>query len=124
MAEPVGIAGAIPILRIFSVEKAMAFYLDFLGFALDWEHRFEPGMPLYCQITREGLTLHLSEHFGDTTPGTRIFVPVGDARALQAELAGRDFPFMRPGLETVPWGLEVTVTDPFANRITFCQRND
>ncbi|OLP58335.1 bleomycin resistance protein [Xaviernesmea oryzae] len=123
MAEPAGLSAAIPILRIFSVEKAMEFYLGFLGFRLDWEHRFEPGMPLYAQVSRDALVLHLSEHFGDTTPGTRIFVPVANARALQAELAARDFPFMRPGLETVPWGLEVTVTDPFANRITFCQRN-
>ncbi|HBO82442.1 MAG TPA: glyoxalase/bleomycin resistance/extradiol dioxygenase family protein, partial [Cupriavidus sp.] len=28
---------AIPILRIFSVEKAREFYLDFLGFQVDWE---------------------------------------------------------------------------------------
>ena len=26
----------IPILRIFSVEKAKEFYVDFLGFTLDW----------------------------------------------------------------------------------------
>ena len=27
---------AIPILRIFSVEKAKEFYVDFLGFGIDW----------------------------------------------------------------------------------------
>jgi hypothetical protein len=31
---------AIPSLRIFSVEKAKEFYVDFLGFTWDWEHRF------------------------------------------------------------------------------------
>ncbi len=31
----------IPILRIFDEAKAEEFYLDFLGFKLDWEHRFE-----------------------------------------------------------------------------------
>ena len=118
----VGIKPAIPIFRIFSVEKAMEFYLGFLGFNLDWEHRFSETMPLYAQVSRDGLTLHLSEHAGDTTPGTRIFVPVGDATLLQAELAGRNYAYMKPGLETVPWGLEVTATDPFANRITFCEQ--
>ena len=29
-----------PILRIFDIAKAREFYLDFLGFAVDWEHRF------------------------------------------------------------------------------------
>ena len=31
---------AIPILRIFSVDKAKEFYVGFLGFSVDWEHRF------------------------------------------------------------------------------------
>ena len=29
----------IPVFRIFSVEKAREFYLDFLGFKIDWEAR-------------------------------------------------------------------------------------
>ncbi|MDF3605756.1 glyoxalase superfamily protein [Paracoccus sp. DMF-8] len=28
---------------------------------------------------------------------------------------------MRPGLETVDWGREMTVIDPFMNRIRFCE---
>jgi Glyoxalase superfamily protein len=37
---------AIPILRIFDVTKAREFYLDFLGFRVDWEARFnEPIDP-------------------------------------------------------------------------------
>jgi catechol 2,3-dioxygenase-like lactoylglutathione lyase family enzyme len=51
----------IPILRIFSVEKAREFYLDYLGFHLDWEHRFDDNAPLYMQVSRAGLILHLCE---------------------------------------------------------------
>jgi hypothetical protein len=47
----------IPILRIFDEAKAREFYIEFLGFHVDWEHRFEPDMPLYMQISRAGLTL-------------------------------------------------------------------
>ena len=64
----------VPIFRIFSEEKAKEFYLGFLGFRLDWEHRFEPGMPLYMQVSRDGLVLHLSEHHGDGSPGATLFV--------------------------------------------------
>ena len=53
-------ADAIPSPRIFSVEKAMAFYVDFLGFKIDWEHRFGDNFPLYAQISRGGLRLHRS----------------------------------------------------------------
>jgi hypothetical protein len=37
----------IPVVRIFSVAKAREFYVDFLGFALDWEHRFDASAPAY-----------------------------------------------------------------------------
>ena len=33
---------AVPVLRIFDVPKAKAFYVDLLGFRIDWEHRFGP----------------------------------------------------------------------------------
>lgn len=67
-----------PVLRIFDEAKAREFYVDFLGFQVDFEHRFEPGTPLYMGISRDGCKLHLSEHHGDGTPGTtlRISGPV------------------------------------------------
>ena len=36
----------ITILRSFDETKAKEFYLDFLGYNLDWEHRFEADYPL------------------------------------------------------------------------------
>ena len=41
---------AVPIVRIFDVAKAQEFYLGFLGFKVDWEHRFHPNAPLYTQV--------------------------------------------------------------------------
>ncbi|CDZ43998.1 glyoxalase superfamily protein [Neorhizobium galegae] len=120
--DAVSIQPAIPIFRIFSVDKAMEFYRDFLGFTVDWEHRFGENFPLYCQISRSGMLMHLSEHAGDASPGARVFVPMTGARAFQQELIGRNYHYMKPGLEQADWGLEVTVTDPFSNRITFCER--
>ena len=112
---------AIPILRIFSVDKAKEFYLDFLGFTLEWEHRFEASLPLYAQITRSGLTLHLSEHHGDASPGSTVFVPVEKIDALHGELLAKAYAFGRPGVETVDWGRVMEVADPFGNRLRFCE---
>jgi catechol 2,3-dioxygenase-like lactoylglutathione lyase family enzyme len=42
----------VPIFRIFSLEKAREFYLDFLGCKVDWEHRFEPDAPVYMRVSR------------------------------------------------------------------------
>ena len=117
-------APAIPILRIFSVDKAREFYLDFLGFTLDWEHRFAPDLPLYMQIHRDGLILHLSEHHGDATPGSAIFARVEDLKALEQELLAKQYGDSRPHAEKVDWGLEMTIADPFGNRLRFCQQID
>jgi catechol 2,3-dioxygenase-like lactoylglutathione lyase family enzyme len=38
--------------RIFSLEKAREFYLDFLGFKLDWDASFGPNSPLFMQVSR------------------------------------------------------------------------
>ncbi|AMK30872.1 MULTISPECIES: glyoxalase superfamily protein [Pseudomonas] len=117
-------APAIPILRIFSVDKAREFYLDFLGFQLDWEHRFAPDLPLYMQVHRDGLILHLSEHHGDATPGAAVFARVEDLKALEGELMAKRYGYARPQAEAVDWGLEMQVVDPFGNRLRFCQQID
>ena len=109
-----------PILRSFDEAKARAFYLGYLGFQVVFEHRFEPGLPLYMGIVRDGCSLHLSEHHGDATPGAAMRIAVADLDALHAELAAKDGGHNRPRVEAMPWGTrDMTVTDPFGNRLTF-----
>ena len=112
---------AIPVLRIFDEAKAREFYCDFLGFAVDFEHRFETDAPLYMAISRAGLVLHLSEHHGDASPGSTVLVRMAGVRALHRELDGKRYRYGRPGLERQPWGEQLTVHDPFGNRIRFLQ---
>jgi catechol 2,3-dioxygenase-like lactoylglutathione lyase family enzyme len=121
---PLAYTRTVPILRSFDEAKAREFYVDFLGFAVDWVHRFDADAPLYMQVSRDGIVLHLSEHHGDATPGSRVRVEVTGLAALHAELAAKCYRNNRPGLERPPWGgLEVTVTDPAGNRITFAERS-
>lgn len=110
----------IPILRMFDEAKAREFYLDFLGFTIDWEHRFEPGAPLYMQVSRDECILHLSEHHGDSTPGSAIRIDTSDIDAFHAELTSKQYKYARPGINEMPWGTrEVSVADPFGNKLTF-----
>ena len=116
-----------PILRSFDEARTKAFYLDFLGFELMFEHRFEPGLPLYLGIRNGDCVLHLSEHYGDGSPGTAIRVPVDDVAAYAATLRDKAFGNARPGPPSAtPWGtLEMTINDPAGNRLTFfTERND
>lgn len=112
---------AIPIVRIFDVAKAHEFYLGFLGFTVDWEHRYGDNFPLYTQISRGGLKLHLSEHAGDATPGGNMVVYMKGIRAFHKELSAKNYRYMKPGLEDEDGRLEVEVTDPFNNHIRFME---
>lgn len=110
---------AIPILRIFDEAKAREFYCGFLGFAIDWEHRFEDDMPLYTQVSSGDCILHLSEHFGDGTPGTIVRIPHGDLDGFIAGLNAKKYKNARPGINTQPWGRESPIGDPFGNKLVF-----
>jgi ribosomal-protein-alanine N-acetyltransferase len=107
----------VPILRIFDIDKAKEFYVDYLGFIVDWEHRFEAGMPLYMQVSRDGLVLHLSEHHGDGTPGTTVYVETRGVREYHAELGAKEYGYLRPGIEEDEIGTCINLTDPFGNRL-------
>jgi predicted enzyme related to lactoylglutathione lyase len=120
-SEPAFLA-AIPVLRMFDVERTKDFYLGFLGLTVDWEHRFEPQLPLYLQVSRVALTLHLSEHHGDGSPGIVVFAPIEGIDAFHAEISAKGYGHMRPGIVDQPWGREMQVWDPSGNRIRFCER--
>ena len=111
-----------PIARIFDVDKALEFYVGFLGFKVDWEHRFHPNAPLYMQVSRGALVLHLSEHSGDASPGSTVLVYTNGVEALQKSLVARNYRYNRPGLQRQDWGLECEVIDPFGNRIRFLEQ--
>jgi uncharacterized glyoxalase superfamily protein PhnB len=112
----------VPVLRIFDVDKARDFYLSFLGFDIDWEHRFGDNFPLYLQISGNGCILHLTEHHGDCCPGAALRIETTGLDAFHAMLAAKDYRYMKPCIENMPWGSrDMTVTDPFGNRLTFTE---
>ncbi|MFI2207469.1 glyoxalase superfamily protein [Streptomyces sp. NPDC020192] len=116
------ISPGVPVLRVMSVAQALPFYLDFLGFALDWEHRFEPGLPLYVQVSRSAAVLHLSEHHGDGAPNSVVWIPVHDVSALHKELLARPNAPVRPGIDPeAPGGPTLQVIDPYGNVLRFAQ---
>jgi catechol 2,3-dioxygenase-like lactoylglutathione lyase family enzyme len=110
----------IPILRMFDVEKAKEFYAGYLGFHVDWEHKFPDVAPVYMQVSRAGLILHLSEHYGDGTPGSAVYVQMDGVEEFHRELTQKNYGYLRPGLEKTPWHtLGLSILDPFGNMIRF-----
>ncbi|OZM73496.1 glyoxalase/bleomycin resistance/extradiol dioxygenase family protein [Amycolatopsis antarctica] len=118
----------VPVLRVFDLVKAHEFYVGYLGFTVDWEHRFDGEGPVYQQVSRGSLVLHLSEHHGDGTPGTLVYVYAKGVRDLHAELAGKDYPYLNPGIGpsagAESGGACLELRDPFGNTLRIDERED
>ncbi len=113
----------IPTLRIFDYNKAIEFYIDWLGFKIVWEARFEENAPIYMEIEKDGITFHLSEHHGDGTPGSHVFIWCKGVEEYHRELIAKKYKYNRPGLEKTFYGaLAFTANDPFNNKIIFNEK--
>src|SRR6266496_48870 len=109
----------IPIHRIFDEGKAREFYVDFLGFKVDWEHRSSPAFPCTCRSPRTGASC--------TCPGTMATAVL--VRRCGLSKRPRRVP-RRTGIEALRVRStrnrtsamdtrHMSVKDPFGNRLTF-----
>lgn len=116
-------AKAIPLLRIFDETKAREFYIDWLGFKVDFEHRFHEDAPLYMQVSLNDITLHLTEHHGDCTPGAKVFIEAFEnIQEYHSGLKTKKYKYNNPGMGPAfydPNVLCFDVADPFGNKISF-----
>jgi len=110
-----------PQLRSTDWDRTRAFYEDGLGFRVQWEHRFEPGFPVFAQVTRDGLSLFLTEHAGDCQVGGAAYIIVDDLDAFYREITERGIRVAERPQDT-PWGTrEMSVIDPDGNRLRFAE---
>lgn len=109
----------VPQLRMTDAARSLQFYVDGLGFTVDWEHRFEPGLPLFAQLSRAGQRIFLTGHSGDCEVGGAVYFLVPDARACWEDFEERGVQATN-ALAAKPWGtLEFLLTDPDGNRLRF-----
>ncbi|WP_316834563.1 glyoxalase superfamily protein [Pedobacter nutrimenti] len=117
----------IPILRMFDYNKAIEFYVDWLGFKVDWKHSPE-GSPIYMQISLRDIVFHLSEHHGDSSPGAHLRIEeFKSLKDYHQQLLDKEYKYNRPGIMVPEWNdneILVTVHDPFGNRISFSEVTD
>ncbi|KZN62428.1 hypothetical protein N473_19435 [Pseudoalteromonas luteoviolacea CPMOR-1] len=110
-----------PIVRSFDMQMAHTFYIEFLEFKVDWQHQHQADLPVYMQISKDACTLHLSEHFADASPGASIRIGCEDLKAYQTQLIQKQYKHAKPSITEQLWGIEMTISDPFGNRLIFFQ---
>ena len=103
----------VPILHVKDGQETARWY-GRLGFVIEGEHRFAPGMPLYLFLRRGRDALHLSEHQGDARPGSLLYFYIDDVDSVAREFNAE--------IKDQPWAREVHLTDPDGNRLRIGKR--
>jgi uncharacterized glyoxalase superfamily protein PhnB len=108
----VKLSSAIPIFRVESLEVSIAYYVECLGFRVEWR-----GEPL-ASVVRDRMSIMLSE--GDQgQPGTWVWVAAENVDELWEELRARGASLRHPPTN-YDWGSrECQVTDPDGHVIRF-----
>lgn len=96
-------ASVVPFLRVRDARASAEWYAR-LGFAVDWEHRFEAGLPLFVALVRDGGRIFLSEP-GDAPVNGLVYL-YADPRELGCEHTLTDCGMV-----------EAELVDPDGNRI-------
>jgi catechol 2,3-dioxygenase-like lactoylglutathione lyase family enzyme len=110
-----------PTLRITDYDRSRSFYVDGLGFQIDSVHRRAPHLPISMTISRDGLSLHLSQH-ASCQVGGLVFLCVPDVDAVYAEITGRGIQAESPPQEFENRIKDFRVVDPDGNKLGICTR--
>jgi hypothetical protein len=104
---------AVPILNVADVPASIAYYVDKLGFAKEWDWGTPPT---FACVRRDGVRIFLCRG-GQGAPGTWISIFVDDVDALHADYR-RTGAIIRQPPTDYPWGLrEMNVEDLDGHRL-------
>lgn len=113
-----------PQFRMLDWRISRPFYEHDLGFQVQWEHTFEPGLPVFTEVSLDGVSLFLTEHVGDCEVGGAAYFVVDDVDALYADFQARGAR-VAEAPQYSPWNTrEMLVIDPDGNRLRFATSND
>jgi len=111
-----------PTLRISNYTASKKFYVEGLGFKVDWEHRFKPDFPVFMQISRDDLSFILTEHSGDCPAGNLIHLYVTDVDAWFKEFIMKGISIKEPPGEHLQGLRSMLIADPDNNKIMIATR--
>ena len=71
-------------------------------------------------IKKDGIQIHLSEHYRDTTPGSKVFIICDEIKKVFPGTAKQALQILSPRLEKNFYNsLCIGVINPFGNRVFF-----
>src|SRR5579863_10421077 len=113
-ASTIGVECIIPILRVSNLAASIRFYVDVLGFKVNWGGEEEST---FASVSRSGRAIMLSQ--GEQGhPGTWIWIGVEDIEPLFAEYCAKGVK-IRERPTNYPWAYEMKIEDPDGHVLRF-----
>jgi catechol 2,3-dioxygenase-like lactoylglutathione lyase family enzyme len=113
-AAKVGFECVIPILRVNSLTVSVRYYVDVLGFKVDWGGEVDST---FASVSRDGRPIMLSQ--GEQgQPGSWLWIGVEDIEPLFAEYRAKGVKF-REQPTNYPWAYEMKIEDPDGHVLRF-----
>ncbi len=100
-----------PILRVEDLEASRRYYIQTLGFSLDWD------ADAMISVSRDGKSIMLCER-AQGRPGVWLWIGVEDADALFAEFVAKNAQVRSPP-QNFTWAYEFQVEDPDGHVLRF-----
>ena len=94
----------IPILNVRDLARSLAFYVDVLGFRIDWK-----GEQM-ASVSHDGKAIMLCQG-GQGMPGTWVWIGMGDIQPLHAALKSQGVTIVQ-GPTNYWWAYEFRIADP------------
>ena len=105
------IENVIPILRVQQLEASRRYYVETLGFSLDWDAE------AMISVSRDAKSIMLCAG-GQGQPGTWLWIGVENADALFAEFTAKGARIRSPP-QNFSWAYEFQVEDPDGHVLRF-----
>jgi catechol 2,3-dioxygenase-like lactoylglutathione lyase family enzyme len=113
-AKTIVVECIIPILRVSSVAASIQFYVDVLGFRVNWGGEADST---FASVSCDGRAIMLAQ--GEQGhPGTWIWIGVEDIEPLFAEYKAKGVKFREPPTNH-PWAYEMKIEDPDGHVLRF-----
>jgi catechol 2,3-dioxygenase-like lactoylglutathione lyase family enzyme len=113
-AARIGVECIIPILRVNSLAASIRFYVDVLGFKVNWGGEAEST---FASVSRDGRAIMLAQ--GEQGhPGTWLCIGVEDIVPLFVEYSAKGVK-IRERPTNYPWAYEMKIEDPDGHVLRF-----